>query len=315
MAVKRGQQNIIPRRWYSSGNTDFNPYIDRAVSEIENPTSFICLAEVLTSVFIENSFGSGGNTFRFRADIYGGNMLYLWQIGKDWEFWYGWGGYNEESEYGSCWAVSINDSIYFSDFNNVEVKQGDQITLFMLPDLENEIQNLVLHTGSNSVFPEKVFYDLFIYDFDEFGRVYTREKTIPADQMAIFDGFQTDWLSNLSVDGGNYFLISESETAQKIWFENYPEEILMLPKTNSSTGTKNMDLLIYPMPFRDDLHLAFSEEFYGSLIIYDIHGRILISLTAHGERDFLLNLSSQYKGIYFLKISGSKNLNRIIIKD
>jgi hypothetical protein len=131
----------------------------------------------------------------------------------------------------------------------------------------------------------------------------------------IFDGAQGRWLSNLSVEGSNYFLTSELEMVQKIWLENYPEEILMVPKTNSSTGTKNMDLLLYPMPFRDYLHLNFSEGMYGSLIIYDIHGRILISLTAHGERDFLLNLSSQYKGIYFLKISGSKNLNRIIIKD
>ena len=136
VSVKIPGRNLIPARSFHVANTDINTVIANNVKgDLVSPSGFVTLADAIATVFRANRYTDMENTFLFRKDSISGNRLYLWKVGKSWEYFYGWGGSQNTSEYRKCWVASVNGEAYFNDFDHIEVRNGDTITVQLVSDI------------------------------------------------------------------------------------------------------------------------------------------------------------------------------------
>ena len=322
VSVKRQGESVISRKFYQVQNTDINPWIENnTTGNLAEPKSFISLADVLAEVFVSNGFSGNGTTFRFRKDKYSSDRLYLWQVGKGWEYFYGWGGNLDSAPYRKCWVVSVNDTAYLNNLDCVPVQNGDVISVFQVEDILNEFENMSLEADCQEISPGEnvtLTYHLFHYELaGSGGLIVVKEDLTPGSMIysneqplgALMD-FQTDSFHQFGLTFGHKGLFDVN-------VEGYPGEVIRID-VGTTTGTgieKSLSMKVYPNPFQDHISVFIHQEENCRILISDLTGRIIYNGQHRGSGVLTVDTGNFMSGLYILSIQyRNKAFNRIIIK-
>ena len=305
------KQNIIPGNKYTVEKTEFENFIDRYQKSQRPEKPFITLADAIACVMKAEGFGEDGKSLAFRQDEFGGNGLYLWQVGYNWEYQYGWGGTDSDDSHAKTWFAIINDQVFASGFDTIEVYNGDRISLRHVED-NREVWNMV------RIIPEKAEAEI-----DETVTFYTEQFDVFPSGSGIFslsgpfpvvNGFvdveqavvnlNSDLVTsysgefNLSFNQAGRYEISVGNSAPVVMNVNFP----------LSSHVEDSKLNIWPNPCSDILNIRNPNGNLSEVNIYSLDGSLKI------RRDFSfgsslenIDVAGLKEGIYILEINSEGN--------
>ena len=282
VSVKRQGESVISRKNYLVQNTDINPWIENnTTGNLSEPKSFISLADVLAEVFVSNGFSGNGTMFRFRKDKYSNDRLYLWQVGKSWEYFYGWGGNLDSAPYRKCWVVSRNDTAYLNNLDCVPVQNGDVISVFQVEDILSEFENLSLEADRQEISPGEnvtLTYHLFHYELSGSGGLTVTKEDLTPGSMIYSNEQPLGAFMDFQTNSFHEFRLSFSQKGLfDVYVEGYPDEVIRID-AGTTTGTgieKSLNMKVYPNPFQDHISVFIHQEEYCRILISDLTGRVL----------------------------------------
>ncbi len=321
VSVKTGDENLVVRKNFMVSRTDIRPFTEKASSESMIPPGFVSLADAVAVVFLSNGFSGGGKVFRFRKDEYSGDRLYLWQVGNDWEFRYGWGGSQLEGAYRNCWVVSLNGKAYLNGFDEIAVKDGDVISVYHVEDILDGWEDFILYTGNDHHPGDRevnLFYSLSQYSLNESGGIEIQRGSLPEESGVFSNDLRIGTVGELSaLEADALALTFDRAGIFDIRVEGFPGEVLQIEASDpSGNGYYERGVLrVFPNPFTDRINIAFDTRQKCLMVVTDLSGRILFKeqLNSSGSRDILT--SGWPAGIYILHLqfpSGSEN--RVLIR-
>ena len=322
VSVKRQGESILSRRNYHVQYTDINPWIENNTNgNLAEAKDYISLADVLAEVFVSNGFSGNGMTFRFRKDKYSNDRLYLWQVGKGWEYFYGWGGNLDSAPYRKCWVVSVNDTAYMNNLDCVRVQSGDVISVFQVEDILNEFENMSLEADRLEILPGEsvtLTYRVCHYELSVSGGLTVKKEDLNPGLMiysneqplGAFMDFQTDSFHEFRLSFGQYGLYDVN-------VEGYPGEVIRID-VGTTTGTssgKSLNMKVYPNPFQDYISVFIQQEEDCRILISDLTGQIIYNHQRRGSGVLTVDTGDLMSGLYILSIQyQNKTINRRIIK-
>ncbi len=322
VSVKLPSECLIPRRTCIVKKTDIRPYVDDGSGNGEGDVKdFISLADVLASVFVSAGFTGDGNTFRFRRDHYSGGRLYLWQVGMNWEFYYGWGGNTGAAPYRKCWVTSVNDKVFLNDLDNVPVEEGDVISVYQVNDISGGWENLSLFQkkGHNQAEPGIILdYHLHRYDLLSDSSIIIREQDLPGSSLLYANGKPVGTVDELSSPGlHSMTFIPEEAGNYTLTLGDYPQEVIHV-QFDGITRTSPLpagDFRVFPNPFKDVVHLLTNTKGTVRIMITDLTGKVLYQGESREGISKTINTSHYPPGAYILRIQkGQKMTAKILFR-
>ncbi len=137
-----------------------------------------------------------------------------------------------------------------------------------------------------------------VYKLDTLNNAYTR-----VNKQIIADTFYND--SNNFYSGNYTYVvrtIKKETTASGTYFNLGGESRVNIAHTNSTLKVLKPQILVYPNPTKDFLHI--SDENYTFAALYDMQGREIFVKTIDNKT---LNLTELPSGIYILRLINSQN--------
>ena len=92
----------------------------------------------------------------------------------------------------------------------------------------------------------------------------------------------------------------------------------MLIKKINLLQKNELDVLVFPNPFKSEINVKFIELPIGTvqLIIYDVNGKVVKKIDYKDKRDIIIPLQNLTNGNYIMNINNSnKNYNATLIKN
>ncbi len=323
VSVKLDEESLISRTTCRIQKLDINPYVSNNPNlDLVPVTDFISLADVITTVFQSHGYTSGGQVFRFRKDEYSGNRLYLWQVGKDWSYTYGWGGNMDSGPFRKCWTASVNGTAYLNDFDHIHVKSGDVVSVYYVEDILQDWEDLSLCADRQETDPGDsvtLTYSLSHYSVNNAGELQDLQEDLPGSAFVYSNGQPLGTVAELAgPDDHDMTIHFDHEGIYNISVEGYPAEVIRIDAGNV-TGlqqvSKPQTAKVYPVPFRDYISVSLSKNEACTVLVTDLTGRVLFLERLTGRADLNINTSGFQPGVYILGIryrSGSEN--RILVK-
>ncbi|MDA9555519.1 T9SS type A sorting domain-containing protein [Pelobium sp.] len=117
------------------------------------------------------------------------------------------------------------------------------------------------------------------------------------------------FIDKTPIQGTNYYRLVQVDLDGK-------ETILGIQAVN--VGFKaEAEVLVYPNPFTDRIHVGFSSGKFQKATIIDLNGRLLVSKSIPLNEDFVLfELTGLTNGTYILQLEGTNDkLNKLILKN
>jgi len=298
--------SILPMKSYRVGKADIMGFTDRHLSDFNPDKPFISLADAIVSVLNTEGFGTLEKSLAFRQDAYGGNRLYLWQLGSNWEYQYGWGGDNTSDTYAKTWFAVVNNRVFASGFDTIEVVDGDRISLRHIEDNraswslirvnppKTEIQigeKITFHAEQLDISPTSQG------DFDVSGPFPVVGASVIVDESLVFaeDSYPTTSYTgafSLSFNQGGSHLVSV-ENSEPLRLE------VLFPLGIEDAATFSM----YPNPCHGQLSISGLPVNASELRIYSMEGRLKKNTTIEkGALSMDMNVGELEKGFYVLEI-------------
>jgi plastocyanin len=314
-------KSIIGRSWFLIEKQIIQPFIERGEDHsnlISDPD--ITLSDVITQVLLENGFTGGGNTFQYRIDEHTNGKLYFWQLGVNWEYHYGWGG-STQTSFQSTWVVSVNDSVYFNDFNKLVIHNNDIISLSLVEDITQDWDELVFWPEKQKIEPgEKIrFYALKYLCHPIINQVIVVKDDSSLEEHELFiNGIPSGKLDQLFEEDGKSFSLSfEGDGVYTITIEDYEEY-----SVNIFVGTAGINnersipvqMLIYPNPCSDKIFFKSNMINSGQLRIYNLQSKVLLEKRIISAED-VIDITFLNPGIYLAEIENEEmSVRKIFIK-
>lgn len=147
---------------------------------------------------------------------------------------------------------------------------------------------------------------------------YTKEGNQYQDfGQPIYDGIQNDWVEEY-IDLGSYLdeeiklqfrlVADEANQGDGFYFDN-----LQISSNLPLGQAESIDLFwVYPNPSESELKLNFSQNAFGLLKIYGIHGKEIFQTMVKNKKHIQIDTSKFLKGAYLIKF---KNMTQIWIKN
>ncbi len=320
ISVKLEDRNLIPRKTFKVNKQDIGSRMqDPGDGSTAEMPAFVSLADALAVAFLSNGYTGGEKAFLFRKDAYSGHSLYLWQVGDDWEYHYGWGGCLDSGPYRQCWAAVVNDTVYFSGFDQVPLENGDVISVCHVTDILDSWENLSLSTGSQAVDPGEAVslrYSLNTFSIDPSGHLNTRHLQLPGSARLFSNDLPLGMIDELREgDGDSLAVRFDLNGRYDLRVEGFPGEVIRVDAgITSSLPSREMpgDIRVYPNPFLDFVTVSFDG---GSVMLTDLSGRIIFRGHQEGEWPFDHRYPGLNPGAYILVIGTTRgNWNKILIR-
>ena len=321
VSVKLSSERLLPRKNYLVKRTDILPYLADGADDYQDTRGFISLADVLADVFLSNGFDGNGNTFRFRRDSMSDGLLYLWQVGKDWEFFYGWGGNTVSAPYRKCWVVSVNDTVYLNDFDQIPVDNDDIISVYLINDLFDGWDNLSLYQKKEDITDSGgiiIDYRLHHYDLDPLGGIVIRKQDLPGTSLFYANDEAVGMVRELTIPGSHAMkFVPETGGQYTLTIEDYPYEAVRV-ETAGISGAGSLPLTgvqAYPNPFNDYIQISTNTTEPVRIMITDLTGKMLYRGETRGDHVQTIDTRRYPPGAYILKMQqGQKTTGKILIR-
>ncbi len=305
-SLNNENKRILPARNYTINKADVLRFTDRHEPGFNPDKPFISLADAVASVLISEGFGTGGNSFAFRQDEYGGNGLYVWQIGFDWEYQYGWGGSKKGSTYAKTWFAVKNNLVFASGFDTIEVADGDRISLQYIEDNSRSWSFIRIITPKEDITTGEITgFRAEQMDVNPIeGSAYATSGPFPVvhnavrvDQSVINISESDQFTSNT----GEFSLSFSKGGTHEVSVENSEPVIV---EVSYPLGIKETEqILIYPNPCDKCLKIKNPNSETAGIRIFSVEGSLRIEREfGSGLSTFELDVSHLDKGIYILEL-------------
>lgn len=306
--------NLLPSKKYYVGKADILRFTDRFQPEFNPDRAFISLADAITSVLQSEGFGSAGKSLAFRQDEYGGDGLYVWQIGYDWEYQYGWGGSKKSNSYAKTWFAIINNSVFASGFDSIKVAEGDRISLRHISDNSISWNFIRIIPDTDKIFvgdtigflSEQVdVFPTVSGGFSVSGPFPVINASVVIDPGVVFADGSDDYTSF----SGKFSLSFNKPGMHKVSVDGSEPFLVDVSFTNHIESKEN--LAFFPNPCYDKLSIWNPEGLACGIKIFSMDGVLKESrYFDQGETSLELNLSHLNEGMYILEYNNKENNQR-----
>jgi hypothetical protein len=158
IAVQTENNSILPRQSLNIEHFDLTPFVkdtdqDYGLGSLSNLT----LAHAIAALFDSHQLSED---LRFKDDELNNNQLYLWKVphedGAALNYFYGFGGNNQDESYSRSWLVKLNDQTFARNFHQIEIKNNDEILVYHIEDSREpwEVNQLVLSEDTTTIYTE-----------------------------------------------------------------------------------------------------------------------------------------------------------------
>jgi len=295
----------VERKWLSVAKQNILAYVERGGENLQSLPK-INLADVISQVLSENGYKSSSSNFLFRSDEHSGDKLYLWQLSKNWEYIYGWGGSLEEG-YEHCWVATINGDVYLNDFDRIPVSENDTISLSLKDVSKTWYEWVVIPEKTQCSVDEDIrFYFCLLENQIIDNQVVTNISTseILDNQLLINDVYSGSLNDYLISGESPAFQLQFNETGvyhiALAGYENYGFNMYCGVSGNRSEDNFSK-FQMYPNPFNERLFLRFEDAKNRNIQITDIYGKTIIQKRVF-ESEAELLIPSLPQGIYLLMV-------------
>jgi hypothetical protein len=317
-SLSNEEKCILPVQNYSVEKEDILSFINRYQKDFNPDKEYITLADAIVSVLVSEGFGNNGKSFAFRQDEYGGDGLYVWQVGFNWEYLYGWGGSKKESTYAKTWVAVVNDQVFASGFDTIEVFENDRISLHHIDDNTRQWSFIRVVPGKDkTVIGETVgfhseqldIYPSDVEDFEVSGPFPVVNEPVIVESSVVNYPFEpvTSYTGdfNLSFTRGGKHEVSVGNSEPVVIEVMFPLSI-----------QKHNQFSFYPNPCNDKLTLVNLPGDAVEIRIFSTGGNLkFISGIKRNISSVDLNLSSLEKGVYIIEIiSKGKSIKQKLCK-
>lgn len=305
---------IVPLQEFTAVKNDILRYTERYGKDFKPDRDYINLADVIVSVLSSEGFKSGGKSILFRQDQHGGNGLYLWQVGIDWEYIYGWGGSEQGDQYAKTWYAIVNDRVFASGFDTIKIHDYDRITLHHVADKRNDWSIIRLIPSSYNVpVGESILFHaekLDVYPGPDGSYMVSGPYPLTNARIQAGTGVLDEALSDQQSNFRGELRLSFSSPG------NHTISLANSEETRISVVTPLLVnpvpvFAIYPVPFAESLTI---EGFAAGTYMIEIHNcaGILVktAIVNGGERNITFPLSDLPPGPYILSIMTSNTRGR-----
>lgn len=319
-SMQLDDRSIIERSWFTIEKQNSKAFIERGEDNsdlLSDPD--INLSDVITQVLLNNGYSGEGNSFQYRIDEHANEKMYFWQLGTDWEYYYGWGG-STEASFSSVWAASINDSVYFNDFNNLVIHDSDIISLSLIEDISQEWSELILIPEKQSVEPgEEILFSVKKSLFKRLNdHVLINEDNYSIQENEVLiNGSSGGKLSQLltTEDEKKFSLRFDQDGIYKIWiegFEEYPVNIY-----SGTTGSPELykdkeGIIFYPNPCGEKIYVRTNQYMPIPVKLLNMQGRVLMEKVLMGQNEEM-DISGFKPGVYLIEFESQNRTSRKII--
>lgn len=303
--AKTGNENLIPRKEFLVRQQNIELFMDRGMPSEQ--AAGVSLASAIADALLQSGFSGSGRNFRFRSDQYSGDHLYLWQIARDWEFLYGWGG-STSPGYESAWVIILNDSVVIRSPETIEIHDGDAVSLIYLPDHTIHWSNICLVPDvylQEEENPVEFIATLTSWALDEAGsfeRIGYSRVEIPALHVKYPGDNAAPESSYEFVKDGIRF---RSSGVFHVFEERDPYEKVEISAVATAEDMKKTDLVeLYPNPCREVLSLRGLPSGKINYRITDPAGKIWLTGYLTGEEKIYVDACPP--GLYCLILQDRK---------
>ncbi len=289
---------------------DILNFTDRHQQDFNPDKSFISLADAIATVLESEGFISGGKSLAFRQDEYGGSGLYVWQIGFDWEYHYGWGGSKKSSPYAKTWFAIVNNDVFASGFDTVKITEGDRVTLQHIEDNNISWSHIrIIPTKNDILIGEPISFQVERIDVnpDENGSFTVSGPFQVADSRVMTDtslinGSLSDEFTSYS---GEFSLVFNKGGMHQISVEDSEPLIVNVMQTLNVEKTRFYSL--YPNPCNNMLGINFPGTEITLIRIFSMDGNLMRIEEFDGLQSRLdINVINLQNGIYILEMVAGK---------
>jgi hypothetical protein len=297
--------NMIPGKKYEVEKRDIQSFTDRYQKMSHPDKPFFTLADGIVSALLSEGFGSDGKSLVFRQDEYGGEGLYLWLIGFDWEYQYGWGGSKKDDAHSKTWFAIVNNRLFVSGFDTIEIQNGDRISLCHIEDIRNPwsiiritAENDRITTGEIINFRSEQldFYPGEDNDFTISGPFPVVNSGILIEPSVINNN--SDQYTSYT---GEFSLSFKQAGFHRLALEN--SEPIILEVLNPLSVRDIQTVGVYPNPCYDFLTVTIPNGEFRKLRLYGSDGKLRFQTNIENTAsDYELNLSGFEAGVYVLEL-------------
>ncbi len=307
LAVRNNEQVLLSRREIFTSNIDFSERIDRKPDDYIFPSGFVSLASVISKGLNSGGYNISGNDFRFRIDDKSDGELYLWQLIKDWEYTYGWGGSSGGGIYSRCWAATVNGNVFINGFDKIPVSNDDVVSLNYVENINTGFSEVVLKEDMEYEASElnRRFLALqYHYQNDGKGGFIPSHIPLNGEKILVLRSDGSEFARLYTGSDGSFSVEFESSGIYRIFPENYPgEELVINTGTTGRRPEKDQgDILIFPNPFTDVLYIRMKDPGSYSFLITDVSGRTIVQKRIINKNLKVIEMSDLTPGIYILSI-------------
>ncbi len=312
-------KTILPSKDYTVMKADVMSLTDRYQKKNFEERNYITLADAIATVFKNEGLDDAGYSLAFRQDEFGGDGLYVWQVGYNYEYQYGWGGYQSDDLYAKTWFVIVNEMVFASGFDSVKVFDGDRISLVNIDNSREawSFSRIIPPTGKIRSGERVGFHseqlDIFPTGKGEYivsgpfplvnSEVLIDQSLINSAESDLASSFSGDFYLNFSKGGTHRLALEKSEA--------------LFVEVSYPLTTADAELFsIYPNPCQDWVRVVNPINNPFVLCIYSMDGGLKIKRMFYTPTSSVtLDLRQLEKGLYLLEIiSETQSVKQKILK-
>ena len=321
-SIVTASTSILPRKNYRVRKQELSEYIDRIKPGYISGRDFVSIADALVSILLKEGYGTAANSFRFRQDEFGGNNLYLWQLGKNYEYIYGWGGTYDQDSYTKTWVAVLNSRVFANGLDTIEVKPQDVLCFRHVTNIRDDWSLIQLVPDKQATIPREnigfTVKQLSVTrnqnnEFSVSGPFLLPDAKVLVNSNPVLQNnslLVSDYSGEFSLQfnsGGRYYVGIDNSSSEAA-------------EINVINALGDQDLIynsieVFPNPFIDDIHLVPGGFNIRQINLYTIEGKLIIKTMYNNEDSFSFNPGTLQEGVYIIEIwLDDRKITKKIIK-
>ena len=294
--LKTENKNLFPLQWIEVGLTDLNGFVENRQSNYSE----------LNRHFLGHALLAGLQktdvNFNFRDDENSDGKLYLYSVEKEGLFTYGWGGKTNPQAFARAWIARLNNKQYLNNFDEIEIANGDSITLYHVSDISQPWQfSRMIPSTDSAVAGENI-------------ELLLEQTTCTFINDSILEnGFSP--MENIEVVAGQSFYADESGKVN-ISLESDPPLVItsgndaVLISKRITTDVEYFitpEIQVYPNPVENELNISGENLIGARVFIFNANGKQIAVKNINSE-SFILDTRNLIPGLYQLKVVHNKQV-------
>jgi len=294
-SLKTEDENLLPFQWIEVGQADMNLYVENRTGDYSTSERLLLSHALLAGL------QKAQVNFTFRDDESASGKLYLYSVENDGLFMYGWGGKIEPQTFARGWIARLNHHQFVNDFDNIEIANGDTISLYHVSDISNPWIFTQLTADKDSARSGEEVEILYQQTDCQF-----RNDTISENGFTpvINQEITTDQIYFTGDDGKVAFIVENVPVV----ISSGNDAVLIADKLiTGSNALHTLNFRIFPNPVKDQCIISGGNVKGSVIYIFNEYGRLVSQNIANSNR-FILNVQKYTPGIYFVKVAKKENI-------